>query len=131
MNKEIARFDVPELNKPISHYCDAVAAGGLLFISGCAPLDSEGALVGENDIRSQARQVFNNMEKILRHTGCDVHDVLKVNVYLADANDRVAVNEVRKTVFGDTRPASTLLQIPKFAVEGMLIEVEAVAAMRE
>ena len=40
------------------------------------------------------------------------------------------MNEVRKEYFGRARPASTLIQISRFALEGMLIEIEAIAVAR-
>lgn len=120
---------VPGLPDPLSHYTDAVRFGDLLFISGCAPLDSSGQLVGEGDVTAQARQVLANLGAIVRHAGGDSADILKVTVYLLDAGDRKAVNEVRKEFFGDSRPASTLVEVSQLAVPGMLVEIEAVAGL--
>jgi reactive intermediate/imine deaminase len=120
---------VPGLPPPISHYTDAVRFGDLLFISGCAPLDGSGRLVGEGDVTAQSRSVLDHLRAILRHAGADFSDVLKVTVYLLHVNDRQAVNEVRKEYFGDSRPASTLVEVSALAVPGMLVEIEAVAGL--
>ena len=64
--------------EPLSHYTDAVKAGGLLFVSGIVPLDADGKLVGEGDVAEQARQVFRNMELCLNAAGCGFDDVVKV-----------------------------------------------------
>lgn len=120
---------VPGLPAPLSHYTDAVRFGDLLFISGCAPLDGNDQLVGEGDVIAQARQVLTNIGTILRHAGGDFADILKVTVYLLDVGDRKVVNEVRKEFFGDSRPASTLVEVSRLAVPGMLIEIEAVAGL--
>ena len=56
--KEEIRVD--HLNPPISHYTDATRFGDLLFISGCGPLDSEGKLVGGDDVAAQARATLEN-----------------------------------------------------------------------
>jgi 2-iminobutanoate/2-iminopropanoate deaminase len=66
---------------------------------------------------------------VLQHAGASFADVLKVTVFLLDAADRHAVNEVRKEFFGATRPASTLVQVAALAVPGLLVEVEAVAGI--
>ena len=58
-------FRVEGMAEPISHYTDAVKAGGLLFVSGIVPIDADGKLVGEGDVAEQARQVFRNMELCL------------------------------------------------------------------
>ena len=122
-------FRVEGLNEPISHYTDAVRFGDLLFISGLAPVDEHLNLVGGDDVAAQTRQLFENMDRILRAAGASFADILKVTVYLTDVNDRQAVNVVRQEFFGDARPASTLIGIAELVVPGMKIEVDAVAGI--
>ena len=88
---------------------------------------SFGALVGGDDVVAQARQVFANLEAALAAGGCSLADVAKVTVFLTDVDDRAAVNAVREERFGATRPASTLVEVPRLAVPGALIEIECVA----
>jgi len=116
------------LAEPISHYTDAVTSGGLLFLSGIVPVDAEGMLVGEGDVVEQTRQVFRNMELVLAAGGCGFADVVKVTIFLLDIGDRARINPVREEVFGDARPASTLVEVSALAVPGALLEIEAVAA---
>ena len=122
-------FRVEGMAEPLSHYTDAVKAGGLLFISGVVPLDADGKLVGEGDIEEQTRQVFRNMELVLRAAGCGFGDIVKVTTFLLDIGDRARINPVRQEVFGDVRPASTLVEVSALAVPGALLEIEAVAAI--
>jgi 2-iminobutanoate/2-iminopropanoate deaminase len=122
-------YRVEGLAEPISHYTDAVRAGGLLFVSGIVPVDEQGRLVGEGDVVEQTRQVFRNMELVLRAAGCTFADVVKVTTFLLDVNDRATINPVRQEVFGDARPASTLVEVSALAVPGALLEIEAVAAI--
>jgi reactive intermediate/imine deaminase len=117
---------VAGLAEPISHYTDAVRAGDLLFVSGCVPVDGDGKLV-PGDIVAQARQVFANIGAVLAAAGGGFADVVKVTVFLLDVDDRQAVNVVRQEVFGETRPASTLVEVSRLAVPGAGIEVEVVA----
>ncbi len=113
--------------EPISHYTDAVQAGELLFVSGIVPVDERLELVGGDDVVAQARKVFENMREVLAAAGCTFADVVKVTLFLTDVNDRPLVNTVRQDVFGGTRPASTLVEVPALAIPGAKIEVEAVA----
>ena len=122
-------FRVKGLNEPISHYTDAVRFGNLLFVSGVAPLDEDGRLISM-DVIAQARQVFTNLKKVLLAAEADFQDVLKVTVYLTDVTDRARVNPVREQYFGSARPASTLIGVKALAVEGMKIEIEAVAGLK-
>jgi 2-iminobutanoate/2-iminopropanoate deaminase len=116
--------------EPISHYTDAVRVGDLLFVSGCVPVDSEGRLVGGDDVAAQARQTFENVGAVLAAGGSSFADVAKVTVFLTDVDDRTKINPVRQEFFGDTRPASTLVEVSRLAIPGAKIEVEAVAVVR-
>jgi 2-iminobutanoate/2-iminopropanoate deaminase len=120
---------VPGLAEPISHYTDAVRVDGLLFVSGCVPVDEDGRLVGGDDVAEQARQVFRNIGAILAAAGAGFGDVAKVTVYLTDVDDRTKINPVRQEVFGDRRPASTLIEISRLAIPGARIEVDAIASL--
>jgi len=120
-------FRVAGQAEPMSHFTDAVQAGDLLFVSGVVPVDGEGALVGGDDVVAQARAVFANMGEILASAGCTFTDVVKVTVFLTDVDDRPLINPVRQEVFGDARPASTLVEVSALVITGARIEVEAVA----
>jgi 2-iminobutanoate/2-iminopropanoate deaminase len=120
---------VAGLAEPISHFTDAVRAGDLLFVSGVVPVDRDGKLVGREDVVAQARQVFENIGKVLAAAGATFADVVKVTVFLTDIADRPRINPVRQEVFGAARPASTLVEVSRLAVPGARIEVEAVALL--
>ena len=119
---------VEGLAPPISHYCDAVRFGNLLFISGVPPTDSAGRVVSA-DVVEQTRQVFRNMKLILDAAGASFGDILKVTVYMLDVNDRAKINPVRKEFFGAARPASTLIGVNELAIPGMKVEIEAVVGL--
>jgi reactive intermediate/imine deaminase len=118
---------VPELGTPLSHYTDAVRVGDLLFVSGCVPTDAEGNVVGGEDVAAQARKTFENIGLILERAGATFADVAKVTVFLTDVDDRPKINPVRQEVFGDAKPASTLIEVSRLAIPGIKIEIEAVA----
>ncbi|TML46315.1 MAG: RidA family protein [Actinobacteria bacterium] len=120
---------VPGQPEPISHYTDAVRAGDLLFVSGCVPVDSEGKLVGGGDVVAQTRQALENVGRVLEAAGMTFADVAKVTVYLTDVDDRPRINPVRREFFGETRPASTLVEVSRLAIPGAKVEIEAVAVV--
>ena len=118
---------VEQLAEPISHFTDAVRAGDLLFVSGIVAVDGEGRLVGGDDVVAQTRQVLDTMRTVLAAGGCGFADVVKVTIYLTDVDDRPLVNPLRQQAFGSARPASTLVEVPRLAVEGAKVEIECVA----
>jgi reactive intermediate/imine deaminase len=122
---------VDGLSEPISHYTDAVRAGGFLYVSGVVAVDRDGALVGGDDVVAQTRQVFENMRAVLAAGGCGPEDVVKVTLFLTDVDDRPLINPVRQEVFGSTRPASTLVEVPRLAIPGAKVEIECVAVVPE
>ncbi len=122
-------YRVDGLPEPFSHYTDAVRAGGLLFVSGCVSIDADGAVVGVGDVVAQARQVFANIGLCLAAAGASFADVVKVTTFLTDIHDRARINPVRQEFFGDTRPASTLVEVSALVLPDFLIEVEAVAVV--
>jgi 2-iminobutanoate/2-iminopropanoate deaminase len=124
-------YRVAGLAEPISHYTDAVEAAGLLFVSGCIPVDEAGRLVGGDDVVAQARQVFANVGAVLAAAGAGFSDVVKVTVFLTDIDDRPLINTVRQEVFAGSRPASTLVEVSRLALEGARLEVEAVAVVND
>jgi 2-iminobutanoate/2-iminopropanoate deaminase len=117
------------LAEPLSHYTDAVRAGGLLHLSGIVAVDAEGRLVGGDDVIAQTRQVFENIGAVLEAGGCGFEDVVKVTIFLTDIDDRPLINPLRQEFFGATRPASTLVEVPRLAVPGAKVEIECIAVI--
>ena len=124
----IDRLRLPEeLPEPISHYTDAVVADGWIFISGMLALDKHGALVGAGDVVKQAERIHEIIGAALKKAGAGFEDVVKVVVYVRRIEDRAAINTVRKRFFGESRPASTLVEVSAFVIPDALLEIEAIA----
>jgi 2-iminobutanoate/2-iminopropanoate deaminase len=122
---------VPGMSEPISHFCHVVTVGRLVFLSGCIASDEHGRIVGGADAGAQARQVHENMKKLLTAVGATFGDICKVTVFVKNMDDREKINAVRKEYFGASRPASTLVEVSRFTREGALVEIEATAVLPE
>jgi 2-iminobutanoate/2-iminopropanoate deaminase len=119
----------PGLPAPISHYANGVRVGDTIYVSGQVALDGQGRIVGPGDVVAQTRQVLDNIQAVLAAGGATLVDVVKVTVFLANVDDRPRVNEVRMAYFGAHRPASTLVEVSRLALPGLLVEIEAVAVV--
>jgi enamine deaminase RidA (YjgF/YER057c/UK114 family) len=118
--------------KGYSHVVEVPAGHRLVFLAGQVPLDSTGALRGGSDFRSQARQTFENLRAGLAAAGADFGDVVKLNFYLLDVRNLPALREVRdRYVNPAAPPASTLVEVRRLFREDVLLEVEAIAAVRD
>jgi len=119
------------LSKPTG-YTHVVAAGGgrLIYISGQIAFDQNGQLVGPGDLKAQAVQVYENLKTALAAAGATFADVVKLNTYVVDYQPeyRPILGEVRsRYVEAGPPPASTLVGVSALALDGLLIEIEAVA----
>ena len=77
-------------------------AGDLLFISGQAAIDSGGKIVGIGDFDAQAKQAFENLDRVLRAGGSSLKNVIKVTIFLTDMAYFGRIVELRGQWF--TRP---------------------------
>ena len=85
--------------------------------------------VAPEDFDGQADQCWRNIKAILAAAGMGVENLVKVTHFLTRAEDIAAYGRVRSRHLGEVRPASTLLIISALARPGLLVEVEAIAAM--
>jgi 2-iminobutanoate/2-iminopropanoate deaminase len=101
--------------------------GDLLIISGQTAHNEQGVLIGLNDFDAQAKQVFHNLDTVLRAGGSSLDAVIKVNIYLTDMGYFSKIVNLRKQYFSMPYPADTIVEVNALASPGMMIEIEAVA----
>ena len=118
---------------PYAYAAVAPPGARLIFTAGACPLDAAGETVAPGDIAAQAEQVMQNLRTALQAAGADLGDVLKTTVYVATQRreDLVTAWEVVRRHFGSHDAPSTLLGVSVLGYPDQLVEVEAVAAVRE
>ena len=132
--KSAARFIKSDTLPPSPGYSQVVEVrpGRIIYVAGQVSVDRAGKLVGEGDMRTQAQQTFENLKAALEASGAKFENVVKLNYYVLDVAQLLAVREVRdKFVNMANPPASTAVEVRRLFREGFLIEVEAVAAVPE
>ena len=129
-------FNPDAMAKPVAGYSQVgeVTGGKLVYIAGQVAVDASGNLVGKDDFRAQAEQVFKNLDAAVRAAGGTFHDVIKLNYYCADTVDASAIAQVReirdKYVNTESPPTSTFVVVRRLVRPEWLIEVEAVAIVK-
>lgn len=113
---------------PGGHYAQGVSYGGLLFVSGQLPVQPGGSHAPESDFETQCRRAFANVFGILAEAGSSPERVLKVTAYIVGAAHWPAFNHVYAQIFGESRPARSVVPVPELHY-GYMIEVEAIAAL--
>jgi enamine deaminase RidA (YjgF/YER057c/UK114 family) len=127
----IERTNAPGLSQPPGYSHVAVASGSrLVTTAGAVPLDAEGDLVGAGDLQAQARQTLENLASALEAVGARGQDVIKITVYVVVV-ERADLGSVWVAVqeSGIAGAASTLLGVSMLALEGQLVEIEAIAVL--
>ena len=113
--------------KPIGPYSQAVAAGGLLFVSGQIPLDAASGALVEGAIEAQTEQVLKNILAILKEAKMGPENVVKTTVFLSDLADFPRMNEVYERFLGKEPPARSTVQAAGLP-RGVKVEIDAIAA---
>jgi enamine deaminase RidA (YjgF/YER057c/UK114 family) len=130
MNLEL--INPEELPTPES-YTHVVAATGrrLVFVAGQVADDAYGNLVGPGDLAAQARQAFANVGRSLAAAGAGPEQVARITIYVVHHRPEYLpdISAARIAVFGDHKPADTLLGVETLAQPRYLIEVDAIAVV--
>jgi 2-iminobutanoate/2-iminopropanoate deaminase len=106
----------------------AVPAGKMVFVSGQVSRNPQGEIVGIGDIRTQTRQVLENMISVLAQGGATMDDVVKVTVFVTNVAEHYSdIHEIRAEYFPTDYPASTMVEVKALVQPELLIEIEAIA----
>jgi reactive intermediate/imine deaminase len=128
------RFINPDsIARPVG-YTHVVETSGsrTVYISGQVAFDPQGNLVGLNDMSAQAEQVFRNLELALASVGATFNDVVKFTYFLTDIAQIQAVRDVRNRYINTAQPpASSAVEVRQLFRKELLIEIEAIAVLRE
>jgi enamine deaminase RidA (YjgF/YER057c/UK114 family) len=114
--------------EPVIGFSRAIRVGDRVLVSGTAPIWPDGSV--DPDPGAQARRCLEIVGAALAEAGAALTDVVRKRTFLVDAADAGVVGGVHGEVFGDVRPASTMVVVvgfldPRWKVE---IEVEAIVA---
>ena len=110
-------------------YSQAIVAGDLVFASGQVPLDPRSGALVDGGIAVQTRQVFANIEGVLRAAGSGLDRIVKTTVFLTDLGDFQAMNEEYAKHVGESRPARSTVEVSALPA-GASVEIECVALRR-
>jgi enamine deaminase RidA (YjgF/YER057c/UK114 family) len=114
-------------------YSHVVVASGsnLVFVAGQEPEDEHGNVVGLGDLAVQAHQVFVNLGRALAAAGARPDQVARITIFVVRHRPEYlqVIDEARVALFGDHKPADTLVGVEALARPEYLIEVDAIAVI--
>ncbi|MCT3649816.1 RidA family protein [Elizabethkingia anophelis] len=107
-----------------------LGASRMLILSGQVPVNQKGEVVG-SDIRTQSRQVFQNIQSVLEYCGANFNDIVKLGIFTTDISKIAKFREVRDQFINTTNPpASSLLEVKGLFRKDVFIEVEVTAIVK-
>ena len=112
-----------------SHVVSVASAARMIFIAGQGGEDAAGTLA--EGFAAQVKQAFANLVTSLAAADSTISDVVKLTLLVVDHDEekhRIVTAAIDEHWGRSSRPACTLVPVPRLALAGMLFEVEAVAA---
>jgi enamine deaminase RidA (YjgF/YER057c/UK114 family) len=105
-------------------YSRAVRVGTALYVSGSTAMTPSG-LVGKGDPYAQTIQTFKTIEAALKQAGASLNDVVRTRIYMANIDQWQEVGRAHGEIFGNIRPATTMVEVKRLIDPDMLVEIEA------
>ncbi|MCU1591316.1 MAG: Endoribonuclease [Frankiales bacterium] len=112
--------------EPVVGYSRAVRAGDTVYVSGCTAT-VEGEVVAVGDAYEQTRLALQGVLDALSRLGAEPHHVVQTRMYVTDITRWPDVGRAHGEVFGDIRPATSMVEVSALLDPRMIVEVEAVA----
>jgi enamine deaminase RidA (YjgF/YER057c/UK114 family) len=110
--------------EPVIGFSRAVRIGNTVHVSGTGPVGAD-----QGSAEEQTRRVFTIIEQALAQAGATLRDVVRTRMYLTHAADWEAVGKVHGELFGEVRPAATMVVVAALLNPSWRIEIEADAVL--
>lgn len=117
--------------EPMAGYCRAVRVGPHIVVSGCAPVDDDGDLVGADDPYRQAKRCIEIIDAALANAGATLQNVVRTRMFVTDISAFEEIAKAHREAFCDITPATTIVEVSRLIGDGMMIEIEADAIVED
>jgi len=110
--------------EPTIGFSRAVRIGNTVAVSGTAPIGPDGKTVGVGDVGAQVARCCAIAEEVLAVAGAGLADVIRTRIFLVEAGDWEAAGRAHGAVFGNIRPAATMVVVKALLDPDWRVEIE-------
>lgn len=110
--------------EPVIGFSRAVRLGKTIAVSGTAPIGPDGKTAGAGDVGAQVARCCAIAGDVLAQAGASLADVIRTRIYLVEASDWEAAGRAHGAVFGDIRPAATMVVVKALLDPDWRVEME-------
>jgi len=113
--------------EPVVGYSRAVRIGSHIWISGTTAVDEAGEITAVNDVAGQTRQILGIIRRSLERSGAEMNHVVRTRIFVRDIRRWEEIGRIHAEIFGQIRPATTMVEVNGFVHPDILVEIEAEA----
>ena len=107
-------------------YSRAVRMGNIVAVAGTTAVDEKGHVIGSGPYE-QTKFILSKIEKALSDAGADLNDVIRTRLFVTDIRHWEKIGRAHGEVFGEIKPASTMVEVTSLIQPDLLVEIEATA----
>ena len=112
----------------IAGYSRAVRVGNVIEVSGTVAFDGS-KVVGNGDPYLQTKFILRKIEAALKDAEVSINDVVRTRIYVKDISKWSEVAKAHQEIFGDIKPATSMVEVSALISPEYLVEIEATAVI--
>ncbi|MDJ0918924.1 MAG: RidA family protein [Woeseiaceae bacterium] len=110
-------------------YCRATCHAGHVAVSGTAAVGEDGAVVGVGDPYAQTKRCLEILMQALEKCGASASDVMRTRIFVTNIDDWSEIGRAHAEVFGESPPATSMVEVSRLIHPDMVVEIEADAVI--
>lgn len=117
--------------EPEVGYSRAMRVGQHVAVAGTTATDTDGNALYPGDAYKQTQHILRIIERALQHCGATLEHVVRTRMFVVDITQWESIGKAHGEVFGNIRPAATMVEVQRLIHPDILVEMEVDAIVPE